>query len=159
MKAGPENEKWCKALQAELDSSIPLTRAMQLKVVSFTPGGLVLKAPLAPNSNDKGTAFGGSLSAMLTLAGWGWLWIMARREELPCDLMIHGGEIRFLSPLTRDFEAHCPAAEVVDWEKFSRQLQAKGKARIQLQPCVLDSDGHEAVTFQSSYVALKKEFS
>jgi len=158
MTAGSESRIWRDALQQELERSIPLSRAMQLSVVSFTPGGLMLRAPLAPNSNDKGTAFGGSLSALLTLAGWGWLWIMARREGLECDLLIQGGEIRYIAPVTRIIEAHCPAASVSDWENFRAGLNRKGKARIALDPRILDSEGQEAVTFQSSYVALRKEF-
>jgi len=157
MTARAENEKWCNALSDEFSRSIPLTRAMQLSVRSFTPGGLVLRAPLEPNSNDKGTAFGGSLSALLTLSGWGWLWVMTKREDFYCDLLIHSGEIRYMAPVSHEIEAHCPAASVSEWEKFTAQLRNKGKARILLEPRVLDATGQEAVTFQSSYVALRKE--
>ena len=58
-------------VQACFDDDIPLTRAMGLRVESLGEGGIRMNAPLEPNVNDKGTAFGGSLAAILTLAGWG----------------------------------------------------------------------------------------
>ena len=58
-------------LEHELLSQIPLTRAMQLRVVDYDGSTLRLAAPLAPNVNDKGCAFGGSLASLLTLACWG----------------------------------------------------------------------------------------
>ena len=45
------------ALRAHLQS-IPLVRAMQVEVVGDSAGRLRLQAPLGPNVNDKGSAFG-----------------------------------------------------------------------------------------------------
>ena len=49
---------------------IPLVREMQIEVLGEAEGRLRLRAPLAPNVNDKGSAFGGSLASLMTLAGW-----------------------------------------------------------------------------------------
>ncbi len=146
----------CAALQAELQQSIPLTRAMQLKVGAWSDQGLTLTAPLAPNVNDKGSAFGGSLSALLTLAGWGLMWLRTRQASVNCDLVIHRGEIRYLRPVTGLITACCPQPGEQEWRLFSEQFESRGKARIQLRPVVLDSAGREAVTFQSEFVALKR---
>ena len=51
---------------------IPLARAMALTVAGYDGATLALAAPLAPNGNDKGCAFGGSLASLMTLAGWAW---------------------------------------------------------------------------------------
>jgi thioesterase domain-containing protein len=144
------------ALQAELDQSIPLTRAMQLKVSAWSAKGLTLMAPLAPNINDKGSAFGGSLSAMLTLAGWGLLWLRTKQSHMACDLVIHRGEIRYVRPVTGPIIALCPQPGALEWQLFADQFASRGKARIRLRPVVLDSAGQEAVTFQSEFVALKR---
>jgi thioesterase domain-containing protein len=144
------------ALQAELDQSIPLTRAMQLKVAAWSDQGLTLMAPLAPNINDKGSAFGGSLSAVLTLAAWGLLWLRTKQSHMACDLMIHRGEIRYVRPVTGPIIALCPQPGELEWQRFADQFASRGKARIRLRPVVLDSAGQEAVTFQSEFVALKR---
>ena len=56
------------ALEAFLHEKIPLTRAMGLRVAESSAARLVLEAPLAANVNHLGTAFGGSLHALPTLA-------------------------------------------------------------------------------------------
>ena len=88
------NMDWAERLQGFLDEHIPLTRAIQLRVASLDDSGLRLEAPLAPNVNDKGTAFGGSLASLLTLAGWGLLWTRCQQSGWNCDIVIHRGEIR-----------------------------------------------------------------
>jgi len=35
--------------------------------------GIILSAPLLPNANYKGTAFGGSLFSVAVLTGWAWV--------------------------------------------------------------------------------------
>src|SRR5690606_6825838 len=64
-------ESLAAALERELLAEIPLARAMQLSVAAYDGATLALAAPLAPNGNDKGCAFGGSLASLMTLAGWG----------------------------------------------------------------------------------------
>lgn len=149
-------DEHCSALQAELDRSIPLARAMQLKASAWSEQGLTLVAPLAPNVNDKGSAFGGSLSASLTLAGWGLLWLRTRQVHMDCDLVIHRGEIRYVRPVTGPIVAFCPQPGEDEWQLFSAQFQSRDKARILLHPVVLDSAGREAVTFPCEYVALRR---
>src|SRR5690606_24608867 len=58
------------ALQAQL-LAMPPARAMQLRITAGHADRLRLEAPLAANVNDKGTAFGGSLVSLMTLAAWG----------------------------------------------------------------------------------------
>lgn len=58
-----------------LHTQIPITRAMGVRVESWDAGRLVLTAPLEINHNHLGTAFGGSLAALATLAGYACLWL------------------------------------------------------------------------------------
>jgi len=53
-----------------LNRHVPLFQAMQARLERYNDGGLSIKAPLAPNINDKGIAFGGSLAAIASLTGW-----------------------------------------------------------------------------------------
>jgi len=147
----------CTALQHEINATIPLTRAMQLRVTGCTTDGLMLDAPLQPNINDKGTAFGGSLSAMLTVAGWGLLWLRTREAGVHCEVMIARGEISFRRPLQDDLRACCPEPAAAEWSNFINQLRLRGKARITLAPKILDALGQETVTFRSEYVALMRD--
>ena len=53
------------ALESYLHEHIPITRAMQVRVVEIGPEHARLTAPLAPNINHRETVFGGGLSMRL----------------------------------------------------------------------------------------------
>ena len=53
---------------------------MQLQIAAYDGDSLSLHAPLAANFNDKGCAFGGSLTSLMTLAGGAWSRCMYRRR-------------------------------------------------------------------------------
>src|SRR5690349_11739412 len=104
------------ALQAALNAEIPITAAIGLRVVGFEAGTLTLAAPLAPNINHKHTAFAGSLNAVLTLAGWSMLWLIAYREAISAKVVIQDSAIRYLRPVACDFAAECglPASAEIE---------------------------------------------
>jgi thioesterase domain-containing protein len=56
-------------------NKIPITRAMGVRVTRYDGDQLRLAAPIALNHNHLGTAFGGSLSAVATLAAYGLIWL------------------------------------------------------------------------------------
>lgn len=56
--------------EAECRRDIPLLDAMQLSFVSYRDLVLEMEAPLAPNINNKGTAFGGSIASICLFGGW-----------------------------------------------------------------------------------------
>lgn len=57
-------------LEADLHGNIPLTQAMQVRVLEIGPDSVRLGAPLSANINHHRTAFGGSLATLATLAAW-----------------------------------------------------------------------------------------
>lgn len=56
--------------EAECRRDIPLLTAMQLSLVDYGELVLTMEAPLAPNINNKGTAFGGSIASICLFGGW-----------------------------------------------------------------------------------------
>lgn len=59
-----------KAFEAECRADIPLLNAMQLSFSDYGDLSLWMEAPLAPNINNKGTAFGGSIASICLFGGW-----------------------------------------------------------------------------------------
>ena len=59
-----------KELNEYLSRHVPLFQAMQARLDRCDETGLSMSAPLAPNINDKGIAFGGSMAAIASLTGW-----------------------------------------------------------------------------------------
>ena len=140
-----------RALERSLLDHIPLCRAMQLSVKSFDGRSLCLHAPLDPNINDKGCAFGGSLASLMTLAAWGLVNLHLGAAGLECDVYVQDSQIRYLAPVWDAIEVNAHAAEGESWDAFVASVRARGKARIQL---VAEVGAGKATTFEGRFVAL-----
>jgi thioesterase domain-containing protein len=141
-------------LEQTLHVEIPLTRAMGVSVAHFDASGLTLRAPLELNINHKSTAFGGSLSTLATLAGWGLLKLLLR-EQRPVTVVIQESCVQYLRPVSEDLQATCATPPTGESEKFLRSLARKGIARIELEVLIL-AGGETAVRFHGRFVALDK---
>jgi len=134
-----------------LHEQIPLTRAMGVRVESFGRDGLVIGAPLEPNHNHLGTAFGGSLAAIATLAGYGLVWLeLGDRES---HVVIRDGAIRYSQPVQGDIRAVCERPAEAALEEFRAQFASEGKARLRLRVTIAEND-KPAVEFEGTFVAL-----
>lgn len=135
--------------------SIPQVRAMQVELAGESDGCQRLRAPLAPNVNDKGTAFGGSLVSLMTLAGWCLVSGRLERAGLDAEVYVADSLVRYLAPLRADLEAEAWLEEG-DWEDFVASFRQRGKARCRIAARVRLPDGGEATTFSGRFVALAK---
>ena len=132
-------------------TKIPLTRAMGVRVVSNDAKAFIVEAPVALNYNHLHTAFGGSINAVATLAGYGLLWMELRGEA--AHVVIAESSIRFLRPVREMIRAICVKPEPAQLEEFRSSLRANGKAKIVLHVRV-EEHGNIAAEFQATFVAL-----
>ncbi len=140
-------------LQKTLEHEIPLTQHLELQVVNYDENGLTLKAPLAPNINHKRTAFAGSLNAVVTLTGWGLLWLVLQELEIPARVVIQDSTCNYLRPVSNDFSAHCRKPDAAQIDKMAEALKKRGRARIELNVEVRSTTG-VAVAFTGRYVLM-----
>jgi len=135
-----------------LHKQIPLSRAMGVRVESNDGKQFVLTAPLSLNHNHLGTAFGGSLSAIVMLAGYGLLWLELGDRE--CHIVISKSSISFRRPVHGIIRAVCHRPESRILAQFKKKFAQKGKAQIRLV-VTIGEEGHTAVDFEGIYVAKK----
>ncbi len=152
--AAPLRASLREALQRELLADIPLTRALQLRLAAWDGQSLAIGAPLAPNINDKGCAFGGSLASVMTLAGWAFVKLSTQLRRLDCDIYVQDSTIRYLAPVWGDFTATARPDPDERLEDFLAALAARGKARLTLRCEVPAADGSAATTLVARFVAL-----
>ena len=133
-------------------AKIPLTRAMGVRVVADDEDRFVVTAPVALNYNHLHTAFGGSINAVATLAGYGFLWLQLREE--PARVVIADSSIRFLRPLRETIRAICTKPDLEQLEAFRATLRTAGKAKIALRVTV-EEQGKPAAEFSATFVALR----
>lgn len=138
-----------------LHMNIPLTEIMGLTVEKFTTSKVVLKAKLEPNINDKGTAFGGSISSLLTICGWAMAFINIKELDPSCQVVIHKSSISYHAPIVKDFTAECILEDEAARNEFINSYLNRGKSRIKLYAKCCDGN-KLLVDFEGYYVAINK---
>ena len=139
-------------LQDYILEHIPLAHAMQLRVARYDGTQLEMTAPLAPNINDKGCAFGGSLASLMTLTAWGLVDLNLRERGLACDIYVGDSSLLYLQPLLDDLHATARYTQRGSFPDFLETLSRKGKARIAVS-CIVDAANGDAATLEAAFVA------
>ena len=141
-------------LTAFLHAQIPLTQAMGLRVAESNAQRLVLEAPLAANVNHLGTAFGGSLHALPTLACYGALWMLLREAGVDSHVVVKRSHALYRSPVHGTLRAVCERPDAAACAGFMDDLRRHKKARMEMSAIVEGADGKPAVEFSGSFVAV-----
>jgi thioesterase domain-containing protein len=120
-------------LQNRIAGEFALARHIGVIVESADDAAVVLRAPLAPNANYKGTAFGGSLYSVAVLTGWAWVTRYLAARGVSVDAVIQESNTRFLIPVEGELRASAAAPPAVQIDKFRKMLQRAGRGRIRVR--------------------------
>jgi len=139
-------------LQARIDRDIALAKHIGVVVEAADDHALVLCAPLQPNANHKGTAFGGSLYSVAVLTGWAWATRYLAMRGISADAVIQESNVQFLAPVHGDLRAHLAAPAAAKIDKFRKMLERAGRGRIQLR-VELRNEASVAARFEGLFAA------
>ena len=141
--------------------AMPPVAAMQPSVLDWQDGCLRMHAPLDANVNDKGCAFGGSLSSLMTIAGWGLAFLKLAEAGLEADIYVADSRVRYLKPVYEDLlvevrldTAGENAADSID---LPGALRGKGRASVRMEARTLLADGGVAAVLVGRYVAIARD--
>ena len=127
-------------MQLRIDKEIRLAKHIGIVVEAVGDEGVVLRAPLAPNSNHKGTAFGGSLYSVAVLTGWAWLTRYLVLHGVVADAVIQESNMKFVKPVHGELKATLSAPPHAEIERFLRMLKRAGRGRITLSSTMHDGE-------------------
>ncbi|QJQ99572.1 YiiD C-terminal domain-containing protein [Halomonas sp. PGE1] len=116
-----------------LGEAIPMVAHLGIREMHRDGERLVWELDLLPSLNDKGTGFGGALTAQTTLLGWCWTTLWLRRRGLARDVVVAEASQRFLAPVTGDYRLECTPEEEGGPARLVDQLAEKGRGRILLR--------------------------
>ena len=139
-------------LEAEILERIPLARAMQLALTRYTGGELEMAAPLAPNINDKGCAFGGSMASLMTVAGWGLIVLNLRTRGIDCDVYVGDSRLRYHEPVWGELRGVARFSEAGALDALLDRLRERGKGRADVT-CEIAGEHLPAATLEARFVA------
>ncbi len=139
-----------------LTRHVPLFRAMEARVDHSDNNRLALTAPLEPNLNDKGTAFGGAMAAIAALTGWAITTITLREHGETAEIVIIDSTLKYLRPVRETIVAECVPPDTAAVEKFIQRYRQRGKARWTVE-VIVRADGEPAMTFVGHYAIYRPE--
>lgn len=124
-----EYARWADRIERLWRDAIPLAAAMGARIGRLDGDALVAVAPLAANVNHMGTAFGGGLQALATLAGWA-VTLVSAGESAACRVVVRDARMRFLAPVRGDLEARAAWPVEDEAAAFRARLAERGRARL-----------------------------
>lgn len=137
-------------LEQFLHDKIPLSKALAIRISSANDTQVILHSPLKPNRNHMGTAFGGSLSAVATLACYTWIFNYLEERGHHVHIILKSSEMKYLAPVDEDFSATCSAPAAADLEKSLKAFEKKGLARLNLSS-EISSHGKRLCLFKGEF--------
>ncbi len=138
-------------LEKFLHHEIPISISLGVRVSNVSENEIVLEAPLDPNHNHMGTAFGGSLSTLMILASYTWLY-QKLADEGPVHVILKESQATFLRPVKENLRSICAAPPEKDMEEFLKIFRRKGLGRIRLTSFIEIAEG-EAARMEGEFVA------
>jgi len=125
---------------------------MQIQIENYNEKTLITTAPLNININDKGTAFGGSLSTITIISSWSMCWLIS--QELGFDsqnIVVIKNENSYLKPIKKDIVCHTIKPSISEINTLKEKLRNKGSASIKLKSQIIENN-EICVEFDGVYV-------
>jgi len=146
-----------KRFEAECRQDIPLLNAMHLSFGSFDKLMLTMEAPLAPNINNKGTAFGGSIASICLFGGWAVSTLAFMDNDIHnTEVVVYKNEMTFERPARGQLIVNA-FIKPDDFAACLSRLKAKDTGRIRLDIHVeLFHDDERCATMRGLYVVWLK---
>jgi thioesterase domain-containing protein len=161
-------------LQQTWQQTIPLSEFMQIVPLSFDGEALMVTAPITPNINLHKTMFAGSIYTLMTLTGWGMVWLQQKRIGIEMDIVLADAKIKYHAPVNNapvsqvvwptlpkgKIEQHIDGQSMEDsiMNRSFAGLHRHGKISHHLE-VHLYSGKTRCATFNGRYVSLKKQTS
>ena len=145
------------SFEAECRAEIPLLNAMQLSFTDYSDLTLTMEAPLAPNINNKGTAFGGSIASICLMGGWAVSTLAFLERGIDnTEIVVYRNDMTFERPA----RGHLTVRAYIrpdDFEACFEKLQAPDAGRVRLDIYVDLFHGEDrCATMQGLYVVWLK---
>lgn len=156
MHTAADLASWRLELARLWHDSIPLAAAMGVEIRRLDNDMLQLAAPLAPNRNHMGSAFGGSLQGLATLAGWG-VTLMSAGSPGSCHVVVREAQMRFLVPVSGELIAVADMPQAAAVATFRMGLNERGRARLTVPVAIRGPGESPAARFVGEFVAFARQ--
>lgn len=139
-------------LENKLHSQIPMTKLMKLHIKSINEEKLITTAPLDININDKGTAFAGSLSTIVTISAWSTCFLKVDNLGYKNPMIaIIKSDTSYKAPITKDIVCQTTQPTKKEFDLVEKKLKEKGSASLKIKSQIIENE-KTCVEFEGIYV-------
>lgn len=139
----------------KLRSQVPLIAHMQVDLLSWDGATVITEAPLAPNLNTHGTAFGGSLYNVAAMTGWSAVHLTLMDAGHTPNVWLAKGEIEYKTPVRGALRGMATLNEE-SRQQLIQAYEAKGRSRITIDVVIREGE-QDAVLLKAVYVAMVQD--
>ena len=118
-------------IREKLKTQVPLLQQIAVDIVEYQTGHVIVEAPLEPNLNTHGTAFGGSLYCVATMCGWSMVHLTLMDAGFEPSVWVTKGEVEYLAPVTGSLRAEAKVS-AEQCQRLVKDYREKQKARMEL---------------------------
>jgi thioesterase domain-containing protein len=137
------------SLEKFLREQMPLAKSMDVHVLRVDPDIVELGCSLQSNHNHLGTAFGGSLGALMILAAYCRLFQLMDRKG---HVLLKSSTMKFMRPVAEDLKAGCLPPPAKESQEFLTTYLNKGRAKLSLTSEIVLRDGTVASRMIAEFV-------
>lgn len=152
---GSPMEARLQAAEQHFRQAIPASAAFEARPVFYDGETLRLWAPLEANRNHHGSFFGGSATAIATLAGWLFLFFKLQDLHEEASVIIQKSTMHFLRPMCADVVAVARLAPDDSWPRAQKALRRHAKTKLRVRVGLWEGV-EEKATFQGAYGLLRE---
>ena len=139
----------------KLRSQVPLIAHMGVDLVSWDGRTVVVEAPLEPNLNTHGTAFGGSLYNVAAMTGWSAVHLALMDAGHTPSVWVVKGEIDYKTPVRGVLRGVASLSEEAR-AQLIQHYESKGRTKIAVDVVIREGD-QDAVVMRAVYAAMVQD--
>lgn len=139
----------------KLRSQVPLIAHMGVDLMSWDGATVIVEAPLAPNLNTHGTAFGGSLYNVAAMTGWSAVHLTLMDAGYAPSVWVVKGEIEYRTPVRGILRGIATVSDE-SRQQLLHAYETKGRAKLTIDVVIREGD-QDAVVLKAVYAAMVQD--
>ncbi|UUV17404.1 thioesterase domain-containing protein [Fusobacteria bacterium ZRK30] len=144
-------------LQKYIIENIPIVKEMGFVIENIGNNEVVVSGEYKKHINHTNSVFGGSISSVMTLAGWGRVRILIEDIDNNAVILIKSNSTDFIKPVVEDYVVITEPLLEKDIAKLKKVYNKFGKGRIIVNAVLKHKNSCEVLAkFTGEFVAIKK---
>lgn len=137
----------------KLKSQVAMVNHMGIDLVSWDGSTVVTEAPLEPNLNTHGTAFGGSLYCVGVMTGWSAVHLTLLDAGFDPSVWVVKAEVAYKTPVRGVLRGQATVNEATR-AHLIHGMESKGRVKATIDVVINEGDA-EGMTLQAVFAAMK----